>query len=444
MHHDRRSVFASVTVRAVVPAFLVVVAVRLYFIEVFAVPLPFWDQWDAEGDFLLRPWIQGTLRIQDLWQSHNEHRILPTRLLSLFTFMITGSWNNLTEARFNTLLAGLVPALIVGLLVRCRAVHGLRWLVVPVAVAQFALPFSFENFLVGFQSQFYFLLIFTVAGLALATLHPQKWWSVVGIIILSTLSILTMASGLLTPLAVAALYVVRMLHDRQISRRHISVAVMLMLLAVMGYGIIPNIPENQGYRAATSGEFLTALGVILSWPVTDHALVWILLWLPGMLAVPLLLWTRRMSAADMLMAGCLIWSLAQALAIAYGRGHWLSEVSSRYTELFSPGLIANAWFAVRLADHWESLPLRWVGLVFFVPYTIGHVVRYEADMKDMRKVHRYSLIQQRNVSRYFQTGDPGVLDQPQYEIPYPHADRLQHLLDDPTLRSILPAEQEAQ
>ena len=44
---------------ALLATLLLVIVARIYFVETFAIPLPFWDQWDAEGDTLLRPWIEG-------------------------------------------------------------------------------------------------------------------------------------------------------------------------------------------------------------------------------------------------------------------------------------------------------------------------------------------------------------------------------------------------
>jgi hypothetical protein len=186
--------------------FILVGLSRLYFVENFAVPLPYWDQWDAEGDFLLRPWIEGTLKLSDLWQPHNEHRIFPTRVLSLAIFEITGSWNNFTEARFNILLAAAIPAILTWLMCRHGALFGKRYLLLIVVIAQFALPFSFENLLIGFQSQFYFLILFTLVSISLAILRPRSIFAIVAILVLSVLSVLTMASGLLTPLSAAFVY----------------------------------------------------------------------------------------------------------------------------------------------------------------------------------------------------------------------------------------------
>ena len=65
------------------PVFLVVLGSKLLFIQLFGSNLPFWDQWDAEGAGLFKPYLEGTLGPEHLFASHNEHRILFTRLLEL-------------------------------------------------------------------------------------------------------------------------------------------------------------------------------------------------------------------------------------------------------------------------------------------------------------------------------------------------------------------------
>lgn len=420
---------------------LVIAAMRLYFVETFAVRLPFWDQWDAEGDLLLRPWIEGRFQTEILWQTHNEHRIFPTRLLSLLIFSITGVWDNLIEARVNIAVAVCIPLILLGFLMRQGALTALRWLTLIVVVAQFGLPFSYENLLVGFQSQFYFLIIFTFLALILAALYPDSPAAMGGVLALGVLAVLTMASGLLTPLATMGVYVLHAAMRRKISLRHGVMLVILVTTAVAGYLIIPQIEANRVFRAQNLSDLVNALQYILAWPVEGAS--WpaaVALWTPALVVVPWLLRSRRLAAADLFMAGCVMWSLAQGVAIAYGRGQNLDGMASRYSELLTPGLIGNAWFAVRFAEQWGRDRRVWAGGLFFVVFIMAHITRYREDLLYTRRAYGLSLKQEQNVRRYLQTNDPGALDQPQFEIPYPQAERLQLLLDTPTIRRILPVE----
>jgi hypothetical protein len=419
---------------------LIIAAARFYFVETFAIPLPYWDQWDAEGDFLLRPWIEGRLELRQLWQPHNEHRIFPTRLLSLLIFNVTGVWDNLIEARVNILVATCIPLIILLFLLRQKALHGPRWLVLIVIIAQFSLPFSFENLLVGFQSQFYFLIIFTLLAIILAVRYPNSPLAMAGVLALSWLSVLTMASGILTPLAVAGVYALQVIQNREVNWKHVGLAVILIGLSAAGYFLMPQIEANHIYRSRNIVEIRKALRYILAWPVVKSWPAAIALWTPALGMVPWLLRSRTLSRADLFMAGCVMWSLAQAFAIAYGRGQSMGSVSSRYTELFTLGLIGNAWFAGRFIEitmkqYWY---ISWLGIIFFAVFIKGHNIRHEFDMLDMHESYGRSLKQESNVRKYLQTGDPSALGKPQFEIPYPDSIRLRSLLDNPTLRPILP------
>lgn len=424
---------------ALLATLLLVIAARLYFVETYAIPLPFWDQWDAEGDTLLRPWIEGRLHLRDLWQPHNEHRIFPTRLLSLLIFNFTGMWDNLVEARVNIVVAACIPLIILLFLMRQKALYGARWLVLIAIIAQFSTPFAFENMLVGFQSQFYFLIIFTLIALILAVRYPDSLPAMAGVLVLSWLSVITMASGIFTPLAVAGVYALQGFQKREVNAKHVGLLLVLVTLAAIGYSIMPHIEANHVYRARNFSEISKAMRLTLSWPVSKSWPAAIVLWIPGLAMVPWLLRNRSLSRADLFMAGCVIWSLAQTLAIAYGRGQAMGSVSSRHSELFTPGLIGNAWFAARFIEatikNWR---IAWLGAVFFVVFVLGHITRRKRDMKVIHQNYELSMKQETNVRNYLHTGNPAVLVQPQFEIPYPDSIRLRSLLDNPTIRPILP------
>ncbi|MCE6992159.1 hypothetical protein [Dyadobacter sp. CY323] len=411
---------------------------RWYYVSTFAISLPFWDQWDAEGDYLLRPYMEGKLRLRELWQPHNEHRIFPTRLLSLLIFEITGEWNNLTEAFVNVFLAASIPAILVYTIHKHRDLAGFRWLFVPVLLAQFALPFSFENYLIGFQSQFYFLVLFTVSALIIAAYVPDNKFRIPGIITLCVLSVITMASGLLTPITIACVFCLDWYMNRNYPSRNVLSFGLLILIALFGFLILPATAGNEIYKSRDASEFLSAAAYMLSWPVVENK--WAsLLWLPGAVMILFLLLSKKMTRPDLLLAGCYIWSLCQAVAIAYGRGQNLTIISSRYTELLTIGIVSNAWFSVRFIEESGNRWYRWSFLPFFFIYFTTQKGRLKSDMLDVRKTHRYSIFQMENVTAYLETKDSAYLQKKEREIPFPDPVRLKLLLDNPTLQSTFPS-----
>jgi len=94
----------SISFRSVelVALFLLIVLGRGLAVAAYAESVPFWDQWDAEGASLLKPWVEGTFRFTDLFGAHNEHRFAYTRLLVLALFVANrGQWDNLVMAHAN-------------------------------------------------------------------------------------------------------------------------------------------------------------------------------------------------------------------------------------------------------------------------------------------------------------------------------------------------------
>lgn len=423
---------------------LAVLVVRLYYVETYAIALPFFDQWDSEGDALLKPWIEGTLALQDLWSPRNEHRILPTRLFVLGLYEATGGWNNLDAARINTLLVAAFGGLLAYVLVRRGELRGARWLVPAVLLACLVLPFAWENFLVGYQSQFYVLQLLALVVLLLAASRPQDPRALALVLALAIVGCLTMASGLLTAVAAAAVLQVDAWNRRERSVRCVIATVLLVAIALIAYGTTPSLEHHASMRATGIVNFLDALSHMLGWPLSRYHWAAPLLWAPGAIACLWLLRIRGFSRTDLLMGGLLLWTALQAVAAAYGRGNGMFDAPSRYTDSMVPGMVANAWFAARL---WElaggsaSKALRAgagvVGLLFVAAFFGGHVQRFPDDVAAMRDRHAHGLLQIANVRAYLETGDAAVLDKPRLHIPYPVASRLRELLDDPVLRKAL-------
>ena len=422
---------------------IVLVCPRWYYVEHFAVALPFWDQWDAEWAGLLKPWIEGKLAFTDLWKRHNEHRIFPTRLMTLLSFEFIGFWSNLSEARSNILLGVSTPLLLIWLLHKRRQLHGLRWLVVALIVAGATLPFSWENMLIGFQSQFYFLNLFALSAFALAVWRAENTWALIAVAGLCALSVMTMASGLITPIAVAIVYGVNGYLLGTWSVKKLPAILVLLLISLIGFITIPYVEGHQVLRAQNITEMFKTTIRIMGWPLTAHKLYIGLLWLPALITIPVLLSQRRFTRCDLLMSGCFIWTGAQILALAYGRGHELHDVPSRYTEILQLGLAGNAWFVVRSTEEFcirrnAGIIIRLIALTFFASVFLSHLRRFPRDLAAMKKDLEMRLIQTKNVHSYLQTRDKRILQKPSMQIPYPNPEGLQKILDDPTVQNVLP------
>lgn len=440
MNVERRSAPSAATI-AVGVALLALLA-RLLYIQLYAVPMPYWDQWDGEAAFLLKPWIDGSLQWADLIRTHNEHRILPTRLVTLGSYLVTGQWNNMYEARVSALVYCFIPGLLVWQALRDERRSRLNWLLVAMALATAVLPFAWENILVGFQSQFYFLILASLLAVGLAARQHENIIAIGGAVMLSIFAALTMASGMLTPVAVGATYVLACICLPGRRWPALGAVFVLAAIAVAAYLSIPVIPEHRTLQAQGALEFINAVSHVLGWPVSRFHLAVVALWLPSALMISRMLLRRRATPSELVMAGLCIWSALQGTAIAYGRGHGMETPTSRYTELFIPGLFGNAWFAVQLVRTLArpSSVRTGAALVagaFAITFTAGMLRHVPADMAMVRERAEFGQIQQSNVLRYLTSNDPSALQVEYQHIPYPNAERLKALLDDPALRGAL-------
>jgi hypothetical protein len=415
---------------------------RLLYVQYFSTPMPYWDQWDGEWATALKPWMDGTLQWQALLAPHNEHRILPTRLLALLSYAVTGQWNNVYEARIGALLFCLIPGLLVWHALRDAGAAAGRWLLLPLALLLSVLPFTWENFLVGFQTQFYVLVLSSIVSIALAARHHQRIPALLAAIALSAFATTIMASGMLTAVATAAACVLACLCLPGRRGPALCAAGILVVMAVAAYAWVPVIEVNAGLRAQGVGEFLYAASRTLAWPMRSGGFA-LIIWLPATVMILRMVIRRQASATELVMAGLCIWSALQALAIAYGRGHGLRSPMPRYMDLFVPGLFANAWFAIQL---WGLLPVasrlrtasRAVAVLFAVLVAYPLLARTGKDVEQMREFTAATRVQQHNVQRYLATGEPSMLQVGEFELPYPDPARLKVYLDDPALRRALP------
>jgi hypothetical protein len=442
MNHRMSSSFPNrFALAAFIILFLATTAVRWSYIDNYAVAMPFWDQWDAEGAELIKPWIEGHLSLPVLWDAHNEHRILPTKLLTLFSYAVHGEWSNLHEARLSALVFAGVIGLVGWLILRERTSRFAALFPLSVLATSALLPAGWENFLVGFQSQFYFVMLFTTAGIAVAAIRPSSALAGALAVALAMASALTLASGLLTAVAVAFVYAVSYRLQKVDGYRATIAISALMTVAILALRTMPVVVGHADLRAAGIVELVDAYSHVMGWPVVGYHWAIFPFWLPTLVAL-IFTWQRRLiSPVDVAMLGMAAWTAMQAFSIAYGRGHGLIEISSRYTDLLLLGLVANAWLAARIVAWTQGT--RWVlptGIVAFgyvCAFAGGHLSRYDSDKAAMVERHEQTLVQTRNVEAYLRDGEARHLDQPHFQIPYPNAARLKSLLDDPTIRQSL-------
>lgn len=424
--------------------FLIVAGVRLCFVSDFGSAMPILDQWDDEAGRIIKPYVEGDLGLAQIFAAHNEHRPVIARLLTLALFILNDQWDARLQMTAN---AGLAAGLAVAVAwIGTRLIGERDRLVVMVAVACWScLPYGWENTISGFQSSFYFLLLFSVLaiwGLVGSPSRTRGWF--VGLLA-ATLACFSMGSGFLAAGAILGIVTVRCRTRRVIDRD--SLTTMAACAAIMALGIASNVhvPDHDVLRATSFWQWIDVFARCLAWPFSRYAAAALFINLPiAWLALSYLRHrASSMPAADArraeLVLAFALFVVLQAAAIAYTRGGGLADtIAPRYLDLLAFGTVAN-FFALFLAVRRAPLPSRsiaaaWVGVVGIGAGAVGY-----ASVEGMRGRSDQVRNAETQVRAYLANGDIRELASDTARIAYPWAERFTTFLDDATIRRVLPA-----
>ncbi len=425
---------------------LIFLGSKLWLIANFGSPTPYWDQWDAEAALLYNPYLTDHVPLSTFFSPHNEHRILITRLLALGLLEFSGQWDTILQMCVN---ATLYTVFLIVSFYLLRDLVNRNSSIILAIFSTFILifPFGWENTLAGFQSQFYFLLLFSTLALALssvAVVNTKRWWSGVALCIVSFFS---MASGALTLLVAATIAAFQfMLGLRRGIREFAGIAIQIVLALIM-VSAVPTLEYLKPLRANSVLQYFNALKQSASWPLPVHLLTPFFLFAPLILLfVRIIRQPRTISSPTWLCLALGSWILAQHVSLAYGRAVGID--SSRYLDLKTMGLIVNFAALLALLDvGWNRdrtyktfltlLAALWLGSVS-VSMGMTAVKRLPVEINSKGENGR---VETRNVGAYLKTGDISVLKvKEQLDIPYPDPDRLASLLSLPAIRGLLPPE----
>ncbi|MDB6064016.1 MAG: hypothetical protein JWR26_224 [Pedosphaera sp.] len=426
--------------------FLVGLGAKFWLIHRSGLPFPYWDEWDGEAVDMFIPWLQHQFSFASLFHAHNEHRIVFTRLCELGLFLANRQWDSQLEMVFNAFLHsgaiaafGWLMASLIG-----KKYWPILWITLAMALV---VPFAWENTLWGFQSQFYFMAIFSLLTLWLLGLSEplSPRWLLGACVAVGTL--FTMASGFLATVAVVGMTLVEVLKQRGNWRRHLPTWGLCVAIAIVGLLLKPDIALHHQLQARSVGKFLASLGKFLAWPCPR--LAWYALFNLVPLAVLGWMYIRskdRPGPAESLVLGIGFWVGLQALAAAYARGRLGTPPPWRYMDVCSFIMIANGLSILLLATRYRQ-QFRFPGFwrVFFALWVLGCLTGlcFLADQVLNVDIPEVVIDQQTKlkVARAFMaTDDVSALKQERYEnLMIPILEEEVLLLRHPAVRSILPA-----
>jgi hypothetical protein len=413
---------------------------KLLVIGAYGNATPYWDQWAGEAKLLYAPFLEGHLEWSHMLAAHNEHRILLPRLLSLGLLSVNGVWNPLLQMVVNAgLHVGLV-CLLASLLTR---VVGRDYLpaILMFCLVLFSGPYGWENTLAGFQSCFYFVLLFSIGSIWLvigAAPFSARWWAGTG---LSICGFFSLASGVFAPAALAGIGTLQYLTGTRTGRLHIASVLALGCLFVLGVFLTPNCAEHAPLKAATLTQLFFSLNRVLGWPLQGDIVGPLLRNAPALLFTAIML--RTPPPADdrrWFLLALLLWMFGQDVAVAHGRA--VHPVASRYMDLFAIDVLANFACLFSVVPR-HPVQLRWsvpvaAAWTVIVLGCLGGLVHRQG-RQDLQHRLETARAQELNTRNYVHTGDMRHLtDKPFLHVPYPRPEHLAAFLDTPSIRTILP------
>lgn len=415
---------------------LVVIGAKLLLIKNYGSIVPFWDQWDAEASRLYKPYLDSNLTLASLFSSHNEHRIFMTRILSLLLLELDGGWSPFLQMIVNALLHALAIGILTALIFKITDVR-LRSLLIIFTALVFSAPVGFENSLSGFQSQFYFIQIFSflaIAALVQARAFGLSWW--VGVLC-SILAYFSLASGALTVASILLVTICQLFLRLRQGIKEIAAAAALLALAIIMIHFVPHIPGHDSFGAHSLRQFLGALFRFLAYPFGNAGLI---------MALPMILYglhvlrsRPELNSAHWPIFGLILWLLTQAASIAYGRA--AASTSSRYLDLAIIGLPLNfgvLLFALR--TNFIARKSIFAVTALWLTLTSAQLMlkTFRVALPDTSLRYEFSVKQELNVKNYLAGDQSALREKPWLEIPYPDPSRLEMLLSDSTIKLVLP------
>jgi len=302
----------------------------------------------------------------------------------------------------------------------------------------FGLPLAWDSVLGGFQSVYYFLAGFSLVamnGLIARPALSRGWLLGLGAGLAACVSI---GSGFLCLVPVAGVSLLRILRGRARDRGAWLTLAFSAAAAAAAWVLRPQAPWHEAIHAQGPRQFLLYFVHCLSWPAPQWPWIAGLLWAPFLWAA--FRWLRSGEAggdALVVLAGG-AWVLMQVAALSYARGVDGGMPAPRYGTVLMLGGVFTFMSLAVLDRAGPRASARAYGIlvlaVLAVASTHAAARALSVDIPGRARLYRDC---ERNVRAYVATGDMRHLDL--QEIPFPDAKWLARILDEPTLRRLLPA-----
>ena len=371
------------------------------------------------------PFANGGLTWHQMFTLHNEHRIFFTRVLAMALVAVNGRWDPQLQIVVNAVLHSLVAVIFAVVLWLAAGRRWLPLLVLTIGLA-FAPPFALENTLAGFQSAFYFLVLFSGLAIWLMGTHRPgtRAWFVGWLCAFA--SIVTVGGGVLTVAAVGGLVALRWFNAPRDWRLALVNVAALAVVAGVGYAALsPPLPYHAYLRAGTWLAFKVSFARNLAFPWITSPRLSVILWVPLMLvALGVLVRRLKTTGLEQMSLALGAWVVLQAATIAYSRGVNGATPASRYLDMLSFCFVVNTVALIAIVDgRTTRLSTRVTSgalVVWMLAGAAGVTLLSQSILaKDGREKLQWMQEYVRNVRHYVVTGElaPLLEKRGPFEVP---------------------------
>ena len=419
-----------------VGVFLFVVGAKLWVISEAGSSLPYQDQIDAEGESVIRPWLEDRLEWREFLAPHNEHRIVFTKLIALGVVAANGQWDAYIQVIINAFIHTALLLVILNWLYRNFegwSVHILGL----VSILLWTIPFDWENTLQGFQSQVYLVLTFSVLQLIWvlgAKRMDMRWWAgqLCGFLALGA-----MAGGSIASAAILAVLLIRSGTAAERTRFHVITAALSALWLCVGLLTRTPVPGHESLQAENLSDVVSSLHLVSSWPLPENIPFGFLFALPAVVLALRYLKRKSISSFDRVWIGIVIWTVFTALATAIFRGQ-NSPLISRYLTGYSVLVIVQgiAWLKI-LGPRWSGVGVAVWGVVVVTALiaSFDHIRDQKLDPYTERMAQSESVVR-----KYLESQNATALTVTDPRaLPYPSALALHEFWKHESIRTVMPA-----
>jgi uncharacterized membrane protein len=418
-------------------------------------PTPYMDQWVGEAISLYLPYFSNTLTFDHMVALPNEHRFVLTRVAWLALLIVNGTWDPILQMQIGAMVHVMAIGCLLAGLGRVLELNRLI-LLLGFALLFCAVPFGWDNTLMGYNLHFYLLLLLSMLSLFLLARAPA--WSPQWLLasLLATLGYFSFAPGsLILPATIATALMQIAVGQRRSARELAGIVAHAAIAMVLIYDVQTHIPPSSAvsHLATSIGEFSSTLMATASWPVAGGKWPVALQIVPAALVqAPILVLIVQMvrqrpgiSDPRWFYVAIAAWVALQLIAVSFARAG--DALQSRYTDNFLIGTILNfAALLLLIGDRVE--PQRRKLLIIGAAVWIFAVMLGAGQKAGSQVIDgvsfRYANGQRQteNVRTFLATGDYAALDKKpeSLDIPFPSGAVLRELLTNPALRAILPPE----